>query len=192
MILHAALLAICFQGKIGPVEADWLVKRSNLCVLVKPEKKHRGATVDRVIWGSGLKPGDRIGLKGYVFRDYVGGPDEGNESEFMTYTVEKRSIVFLGTCPKGLSLGPEERFALLPMIAFGGPRRNFDYDYQVPPRPYVGKVLFNSSMKRSRRDSVTLDEMIQELKRIRASQRGRRGHATLRVALPLTPPTSPP
>ena len=174
MILHAALLALSFQGKIAPVEANRLVEQSNLCILVRPEKKDRRVTVARVVWGSGLKSGDRISLKGYVFRDYDGGPNVGKESDVMTYEVENRSLVFLGTPPRGVSLGPGERFALLPMIAFGGSRHDCRLDFAVPPRLAVGGALFNSSMKRSHRDSVSLDEVIKELNRIRASQPGRR------------------
>ena len=174
MILHAALLSLGYQGKFAPVEAGRLVEQSSACLLVHPEKNSRKVTVNRVIWGSGLRAGERTLLKGYVFRDYVGGPSGGKQGDLMTYTVDARSIVFLRTRPRGVSLGPDERFALLPMIAFSGSRHACPHEFGLPARLSVGGVLFSPSMKISHPDSVSLEEVIRELNRLRTARSSRR------------------
>jgi hypothetical protein len=161
------------QGKIAPVEAARLVKQSNLCVVVKPERGTARVAVTRVVWGSGLRVGDRISLKGYVFRDYIGGPNEKKESDVMAYHVDEPSLVFLRPPPKSVLLRSDERFALLPMVAFR--RSHHDCRASVAVEEgrlekvlAVGGVLFRPSMKQANRNSVSLDEVIGEVNRTRA------------------------
>jgi hypothetical protein len=173
MIQNAVLFALLFQGKIAPVEAARLVKQSNLCIVVKPEKGSPRVGVTRVVWGPGLNVEARIRLKGFVFRDYEGGPNDKKESDEMPYHVDDPSLVFLRPPPNGVSLGSEERFAMLPMIPFRNSRHDCRATSAVENGRLekflaVGGVLFSPSMKHARRDSVSLDEVIEELKRIRA------------------------
>ena len=173
MIRNAVLLALSLQGKIAPVQAARLVQESNLCVVVNPEKKSPSVNVSHVVWGSGLKADDRIRLIGNVYRDYIAGPNATYKMDTMAYRVDEPSLVFLRSPPKGAPLHSEERFALLPMIAFPKSRHDCRSTVAVENRRLekflaVGGILFSPWMKHARRDSVSLDEVILELKRIRA------------------------
>src|SRR5579863_7890754 len=120
MVSIAVAFALTMQGKIAPVEAAELVHWCTLCVVVNPGKKGSTVGVTRIVWGTGLKPGDRNRLGGYVLRDTKGGPNEGKEGDFMSYRVDRPSLVFLRAPPRGFSFSSGERFAELPMIAFSG------------------------------------------------------------------------
>ena len=163
--MHMSLLLFLTlrQGKIAPVYAMQLVKKCTSCVIVTPQSKDQKVRILRILWGSDVKLGDRIALKGFVYSDTIGGP---KEPEFMSYEVPERSIVFLRPPPARLRLTSTERFADLPMIHFGEPRQ----DCQIEDGPLVvGKVMFSPTMKHSRPKSVSLDEVVKELVRMKLS-----------------------
>lgn len=167
------LILIASQGKIGPVSAEVLVRKSSSCVLVTPLSKDRKVRVIRILWGSDVKPGDRIALRGYTNSDTVGGP---KEPEFMLYRVPDRAIVFLQPPPARLRLTSNQRFVELPMIPF----RASSQDCQIERGELmVGRVVFNASLKRSHAKSVSLDEILKELSRIRAGVGTSKSHVDL-------------
>jgi hypothetical protein len=157
------LLLIVRQGKIAPVSAVQLVRKSSSCVLVGPQSPDGKIRVIRNLWGSDVKPGNRIALRGYTYSDTVGGPPA---SEFMLYSVPERAIAFLQPPPARLRLASGQRFAELPMIPFG---KSLQICRIERTELMVGQVLFDPSMRRSHAKSVSLEEIVKELRRIRAS-----------------------